>query len=103
MVHKQKREYIVSALGGTKWSPEFMAVWVKGDDVQKNIAEFKKTPDVRQIGVQRGDFMEYMRGFTPMGELSVIRRIRSLPKDGKVRVVHMSTPTGFFGVSKVVK
>lgn len=103
MVHKQKREYIVSALGGTKWSPEFMAVWVKGDEVQDKIAEFKKTPDVRQIGVQKGDFVEYMRGFTPMGEMSVIKRIRALPKDGQVRVVRMSTPSGLFGVSKVVK
>lgn len=103
MVHKQKREYVVTAIAGTKWSPEIAMTWVKKSQVQSTISEMKKLPDVHQIGVQKGDIVEFLRGFTPMGELSVIKRIRALPSDSKIRIVKMSTPTSMFGVSKVVK
>lgn len=103
-MHKVRHEdkYIVSGIGGTKWSPEVEVFWVKKSELKSKIAEMKKDSNVRQIDVEKGGFVDYLRGFTPMGEMDVIRAIR---KDNPKRteVVFKSRPKGFFGESKVLK
>lgn len=105
MVHRVRRKddkYLVSAIMGTSFSPEVETVWIPKSEVPEKISELKRKPRVRQITVQKGGLVDYLRGFTLMGEAQVVRRIRrDIPN--RTEVVYLAEPKGMYGETKVIR
>lgn len=102
MVHKMKRQdkYIVTALYGTPLSPEVESYLIEKSEVRKKVAELKGKPRVKQITVERGGLVDYLRGFTVFGEIQTISRMRKdIPS--RTEVVILSKPKDFFTMPRV--